>query len=458
MLLNIVLSANMEALDTTWTLWDYLQQPYFQRALAAAVMAGIACALLGCFMVLRNMALIGDALSHAILPGVVVGFMIAGHSLLAFFVGSVGAGLLAAVLIAWLQNRGGARNDAAIGIVFSAMFALGVIGISTLTRREGVHLDMKDFLFGNVLGIGSDDLILAGLVLIFDFLCVWIFLPYFFASAFQAEVAQTMGIPTRTLHYFTVWMLSLTVVASLQSVGVILVVSMLIVPASTALIISHKLRNVLLAAMGLGALSAALGLFASVLWNTAPGPAITLTATLIYLLVLVGHPQRGLWPQRIRRTLRLWQHWAEDLIKALHRQPNDNIIQIQQGLGWSPTTYRLALFFCHNKGWIQRGGARSLRPALTETGLLKALQLVRAHRLWESYLAQKQGFEPHQLHWLAEKDEHILPQEFLDQIDQSLGFPDLDPHGSPIPPKNPIPPPKKNPSNPSPPPPVNPPL
>lgn len=423
----------MEALETTWTLWDYLQQPYFQRALGAAVMAGTACALLGCFMVLRNMALIGDALSHAILPGVVVGFMIAGHSLLAFFVGSVMAGLFAAVLIAWLQNRGGARNDAAIGIVFSAMFALGVIGISTLTRREGVHLDMKDFLFGNVLGIGQDDLVLSALVLVFDFFCIGVFLPYFFASAFQADVAQTMGIPTRILHYFTVWMLSLTVVASLQSVGVILVVSMLIVPASTALIMSHKLQKVLLWAMGLGAFSSASGLMASVYWDTAPGPAITLTATFLYLIVLVGHPQRGLWPQKMRKALRIWQHWAEDFIKALHRNPDYNNKQIQDELGWSPRILYLSLLYCRNKGWILTDSKNKSQSALTPTGLQKALNMVRAHRLWESYLAQKQGFEPHQLHWLAEKDEHVLPQEFLDQIDQRLGFPDLDPHGSPIP-------------------------
>lgn len=423
----------MEALETTWTLWDYLQQPYFQRALGAAIMAGTACALLGCFMVLRNMALIGDALSHAILPGVVVGFMIAGHSLLAFFVGSVMAGLFAAVLIAWLQNRGGARNDAAIGIVFSAMFALGVIGISTLTRREGVHLDMKDFLFGNVLGIGQDDLVLSALVLVFDFFCIGVFLPYFFASAFQADVAQTMGIPTRILHYFTVWMLSLTVVASLQSVGVILVVSMLIVPASTALIMSHKLQKVLLWAMGLGAFSSASGLMASVYWDTAPGPAITLTATFLYLIVLVGHPQRGLWPQKMRKALRIWQHWAEDFIKALHRNPDYNNKQIQDELGWSPRILYLSLLYCRNKGWILTDSKNKSQSALTPTGLQKALNMVRAHRLWESYLAQKQGFEPHQLHWLAEKDEHVLPQEFLDQIDQRLGFPDLDPHGSPIP-------------------------
>lgn len=423
----------MEALETTWTLWDYLQQPYFQRALGAAIMAGTACALLGCFMVLRNMALIGDALSHAILPGVVVGFMIAGHSLLAFFVGSVMAGLFAAVLIAWLQNRGGARNDAAIGIVFSAMFALGVIGISTLTRREGVHLDMKDFLFGNVLGIGQDDLVLSALVLVFDVFCIGVFLPYFFASAFQADVAQTMGIPTRILHYFTVWMLSLTVVASLQSVGVILVVSMLIVPASTALIMSHKLQKVLLWAMGLGAFSSASGLMASVYWDTAPGPAITLTATFLYLIVLVGHPQRGLWPQKMRKALRIWQHWAEDFIKALHRNPDYNNKQIQDELGWSPKILYLSLLYCRNKGWILTDSKNKSQSALTPTGLQKALNMVRAHRLWESYLAQKQGFEPHQLHWLAEKDEHVLPQEFLDQIDQRLGFPDLDPHGSPIP-------------------------
>jgi Mn-dependent DtxR family transcriptional regulator len=125
------------------------------------------------------------------------------------------------------------------------------------------------------------------------------------------------------------------------------------------------------------------------------------------------------------------------LIKALHRHPDHNIIQIQQGLGWSSTTYRLAQLFCRNKGWIRTATEGFSRPDLTEKGLHKALQMVRAHRLWESYLAQKQGFEPHQLHWLAEKDEHVLPQEFLDQIDQSLGFPDHDPHGSPIPPKNP---------------------
>ncbi|MFM7747354.1 MAG: metal ABC transporter permease [Bacteroidota bacterium] len=420
-------------MDTAWTLLDFLQQPYFQRALIAAMMAGAACALLGCFMVLRNMALIGDALSHAILPGVVVGFMVAGHSLMAFFLGSVGAGLLAAILIAWLQGKGGARNDAAIGIVFSAMFALGVMGISALSRREGVHLDMKDFLFGNVLGIGRDDLLLVGMVLVFDVVCVAVLMPYFFATAFQADVAQTMGIPTKALHYFSIWMLSLTVVASLQTVGVILVVSMLIIPASTALIISNKLRNVLRWSMFLGAFTAAVGMMASVYWDTAPGPAITLSATALYVLVLLGHPLRGIWPRLLRRYLRLVRHWAEDLVKLLFRKPEISKGQVLESLRWSGFTYSAAVLCCRLLGWVQKLPKNQGFYALTAKGHTKAIQLVRAHRLWESYLAQKQGFEPHQLHWLAEKDEHYLPQAFLDQIDQRLGFPDMDPHGSPIP-------------------------
>jgi hypothetical protein len=171
--------------------------------------------------------------------------------------------------------------------------------------------------------------------------------------------------------------------------------------------------------MFLGAFTAAVGMMASVYWDTAPGPAITLSATALYVLVLLGHPLRGIWPRLLRRYLRLVRHWAEDLVKLLFRKPEISKDQVLESLRWSGFTYSAAVLCC--------------RYALTAKGHTKAMKLVRAHRLWESYLAQKQGFEPHQLHWLAEKDEHYLPQAFLDQIDQRLGFPDMDPHGSPIP-------------------------
>ena len=138
-----------------------LQEPWAFRALIASAMVGISCGVLGCFIVLRNMALIGDALAHAILPGVVVAFVLVGYSTIGFFAGSVIAGLLSAVFITWIQHNVKTKNDAAIGIVFTAMFSIGVIGISWISKNEGVHLDLKDFLFGNILGISNEDIYLT---------------------------------------------------------------------------------------------------------------------------------------------------------------------------------------------------------------------------------------------------------------------------------------------------------
>ena len=138
-------------------LWQILQESWAMRALIASTMVGITCGILGAFIVLRNMSLIGDALSHSILPGVVIAFVILGYNTFGFFIGSVIAGLLSAVAITWIQQNIKTKNDAVIGIVFTAMFSIGVIGISSISRT-GVHLDLKDFLFGNVLGVGNEDL------------------------------------------------------------------------------------------------------------------------------------------------------------------------------------------------------------------------------------------------------------------------------------------------------------
>ncbi len=138
-------------------LWQIIQEPWALRALIASTMVGVTCGTLGAFIVLRNMSLIGDALSHAILPGVVVAFVLLGYNTLGFFFGSVVAGLLSAMAITWIQQHIKTKNDAVVGIVFTAMFSIGVIGISAISRT-GVHLDLKDFLFGNVLGVSNQDL------------------------------------------------------------------------------------------------------------------------------------------------------------------------------------------------------------------------------------------------------------------------------------------------------------
>ena len=247
-------------------------------------MVGIMCGALGAFIVLRNMSLIGDALAHAILPGIVVAFVLVGYSTIGFFVGSVIAGLLTAVGITWIQHNVKTKNDAAIGIVFTAMFSIGVMGISWISRNEGVHLDLKDFLFGNVLGVSNEDLYLTGIVAIYVIISLIVFYRYLFATTFQPIIAETMGISVKVIHYYLMLLLSFAVVASLRTVGVILVVAMLITPASTALLLTDRLNKVIPLAALIGLISAVLGLLLAIIFETTPGPAMAVTATALYLI------------------------------------------------------------------------------------------------------------------------------------------------------------------------------
>lgn len=413
---------------------DLFNEAYEIRALLAASLVGITCGLLGCFIVLRNMALIGDAISHAILPGVVAGFVIAGYNVLAFFAGAVVAGFVAAVLITWLQRNVKTKEDSAIGIIFTVMFAIGVMGIS-LVNRKGVHLDLKDFLFGTILGVSDQDLWLSGVIAAFVVLCVIVFYRYFFMTTFQPVIARTLGISAKTMHYFLMLLLSFAIVASLQSVGVILVVAMLIIPASTAYLLTSRLRTMLVISALVGLVSAVVGLIAAILLNTTPGPAMTVMAGMIYAITIVMAPEKGLLVNSIRKRSRRRKIMQEDVLKQLFKLDDKSAVPTSSLLGRLPfggSKLSRALSALRSSKLItQENGA----VQLTQEGKLAALKLIRAHRLWETYLVERFNFTPEQIHEQAEKYEHLLPEQLLDEIDKSLGHPELDPHGSPIPKK-----------------------
>ena len=273
---------------------EILQYEWAIRALIASSMIGVMCGILGVFIVLRNMSLIGDALSHAVLPCVVLGFVVAGYSVLGFFAGAVFAGIVTAILITWLQRNVPIKNDAAMGIVFTAMFSIGVMWISRISRQDGVHLDLKDFLFGNALGVSNEDLYLTGAITIFVILSVIVFYRYLFATTFQVVIAQTLGIPVKAVYYFLMLLLSLAIVASLKAVGVILVVSMLIAPAATALLLSDRLQKVVVLSAFIGLFSAIIGLLLAIKLETTPGPAMAVTGTMFFLLAVFFSPKKGL--------------------------------------------------------------------------------------------------------------------------------------------------------------------
>ena len=416
-------------------LFEILGEVWAVRAIVASSMVGLMCGVLGCFIVLRNMSLVGDALAHAILPGVVIAYMIVGYSAMAFFTGAVVAGLATAVGITWIQQRVRTKNDAAVGIVFTSMFSLGVILISRISRQDGVHLDLKDFLFGYALGVSDTDLLLTGLVMVYVLVSVTVFYRYLFASTFQSVVAETMGIDVRVLHYFLMLLLSFAVVASLQTVGVILVVAMLITPAATALLLSQRLVRVMVIAGAIGTLSAILGMVAAVALNTPPGPAMAIVATLIYGTTVIFAPKKGLVARAGYRYARRRQTAREDIIKRVYRQTRQGQAArpnaIREDLGLSRRQWNLETARLTSRGLL--AGKSPLE--LTDAGQLLALRLIRAHRLWETYLVQELGLNEDQIHDEAERLEHLLPEDLLDAVDAELGYPVEDPHGSRIPPK-----------------------
>lgn len=403
------------------------------RALIASSLVGIMCGVIGSFMVLRNMSLIGDALSHAILPGIFVAFMLVGYSTTGFFIGTLVAALISAVVMTWIQERIKTKNDAVIGIVFTFMFSLGVIGISYLNNQEGVHLDLKDFLFGTVLGVSTEDLIITGMVTMFCISSVVIFYRYLFISTFQPTIAATMGISVKTMHYFLMLLLSFAIVTALRTVGIILVVAMLITPSATALLLSDKLKRVIAISGFIGFLSAVIGLLLAIVFDTTPGPAMCVVVTFAYGLAVFFSPKDGLVFKKIRKRQLNLQIEREDILKYLTKNESlalDHIDTAGARLELSKGKMRSHLKFLTDSGSVVKALSGY---TLTDQGEKMGVDLVRAHRLWETFLVDKVGLKGDEIHEDAEKYEHLLDSDFLDQLDAKLGYPTMDPHGSPIP-------------------------
>ncbi len=266
---------------------DPLQFSFIVRALIAAVLVGIVGSVLGTYIVLRGMAFLGDALAHTILPGVVIAFLF-GWPLA---VGALIAGVLTALGIGALTERGGIREDTAIGVIFAGSFALGV---ALLSRSGSYTVDLAHFLFGNLLAVSAADLwliaSLGGLVL----LSIALFYKEFLVISFDLTLATTLRLSTRFFRYLLLLLIAVTIVVSLQVVGIALMLAVLVTPAATASLLTHRLPPMMALSAALGALSGIIGLYLSFYLNIASGPAVVLVATLFFTLAYLFAPSRGL--------------------------------------------------------------------------------------------------------------------------------------------------------------------
>ncbi|AVK62181.1 hypothetical protein C5Z25_10525 [Lactobacillus sp. CBA3605] len=265
---------------------------FLQSALITAIMVGVMSGLIGCFIILRGMSMMGDAISHAVLPGVAVAYMFG----LNVLIGASVFGVLAAGLIGLVANHSKIKTDTSIGIVFSAFYALGFILISMAESSTNLH----HILFGNILAVSDADMmttvVVLGLVIVF----IVFFYKELLITSFDATFARTYGLKVRYLHYALMLILTLVTVSALQTVGIILVVAMLITPAATAFLWTDKLVTMLFLAATVGAGASVVGLYLSYTLNWASGPAIVLVAAGCFGISFIFSPKQALLP-------RLWR-------------------------------------------------------------------------------------------------------------------------------------------------------
>ncbi|MFA4965011.1 MAG: metal ABC transporter permease, partial [Thermoleophilia bacterium] len=237
---------------------------FMQRALAASLIVGVLCSVLGCFVVLRAMAFLGDALAHAVLPGVAIAYLL-GANLLA---GALVAALVVALGIGLFSRHGAVKEDTAIGILFAAALALGVVLISTV---HSYATDLTHILFGNVLGVSASDLWLTGVLALVVLATVLLLYKEFLLASFDPVLAHTLRLRPELLRYVMLVLLALTVVVSLQTVGVGLVAAMLVTPAASAYLLTRRLPAMMAVAALIGAASSVAGLYVSYYLDVASG-------------------------------------------------------------------------------------------------------------------------------------------------------------------------------------------
>ena len=428
----------------------------------AGILCAVSAALLGNFLVLRKLSLLGDAISHAVLPGLAIAFLVtSSRSSWPMFVGAVVAGLVTAGATQWIRQAGKVDESASLGVVFTCLFALGLVLIVQAADR--VDLDPGCVLYGAIETTALDKVELWGLqlprviwvlggVLCVNVLAVALLYKELKLSSFDPALATSLGIPASLMHSLLMILVAVTAVASFESVGNILVVAMLVVPPSAALLITDRMIRVIVWSVLIAAGSSVMGHWLATVVPSALGYRSTSTAAmmavasgLLFCAALIFGPSQGL----------LWRWWrlrntsldvlAEDLIGLLYRreekaaESGEAVLPLAGGLSELARLLETKLGTARRvkSGLVKRGLVRQIPGSLelTEAGRQEAQRLVRAHRLWEQYLVERAEIPLSRIHAHAEQFEHYTSASMRDALAEQTEGTEIDPHGSPIPPE-----------------------
>ena len=415
--------------------------------IAIGILCNVPCAMIGCYLVLRRMSLLGDAISHAVLPGLAIAFLMTGKLTgWPMFLGAMALGVITSVLTQAISKLGRVSEDTSMGVVFTSLFALGVILIMSFAKRA--HIDAECILYG-LIETAAVDLPPAGalqiprsigmltVTLLVTLAVVLVFWKELKIVAFDPALAAAMGLWVPLIHYSLMAMVACVSVASFEAVGAILVVAMLVVPAATAALVTDRLSWMLAWAATFGIVSAVFGYVLAAVTETNVAGMMAVVAGIQLTAAVFLAPRHGLVARWLRNLALAVRIASEDVIGRLYRAEEAGFRgqgtgDRRQAAAPGGLVKWLADWRIARADWVTTDGLGA--PRLTDTGRTAARNLVRAHRLWETYLDTHFDLPRDHLHDAAERMEHFLDPELQAELDAELAGVATDPHGKSIPP------------------------
>jgi manganese/zinc/iron transport system permease protein len=420
--------------------------PNVRLVTAGTILLGVSAAIVGTFTFLRKRALVGDAIAHAILPGVCLSFMITGEKHPAYLlVGAVLAGWLSLLVMDYLSSRTKLSTDTAIGAVLSVFFGAGILLLTSIQHSGSANqAGLDQFLFGKAAAMTRQDIwVFSGVAVVLLGL-VLAFFRSFKLISFDPAFAKSIGLPVRRLEFLLSTITVLAVATGIQAVGVVLMAALLITPAAAARFWTDRIQVMVVLAAAFGLLS---GLFGSWISYTAPsmptGPWIVVLLSLIAVVSIVVAPERGIWARLRLQRGNARKIRQENILKAFYGigEAADapvatvTIDALRQQRPFEDSALQLGL-----QELVKKGLLHNYKPgdyALTTTGLRESRRVVRLHRLWELYLTERMNYAADHVHNTAEAIEHVITPEVEAALLRELDHPILDPHDAVIPYQNP---------------------
>ncbi|MEJ8801959.1 metal ABC transporter permease [Pontibacter sp. H249] len=406
-----------------------------------SVLLAASSAVVGCFTLLRKRALVGDAVAHAVLPGVCLAFILSGtKNPLILLLGAFVTGWLSLVVIDFITSRSRIKEDTAIGLVLSVFFGIGILLLTAIQHSgNAAQSGLDKFLFGKAASLVGEDLITFSVVAILLLAATILFYKELKLLCFDETYARTIGFPVRRLELLLTTLTVLAVVVGIQAVGVVLMAAMLITPAAAARFWTDRLGVMLVLAAVMGAFSGVAGAFVSYTAPAMPtGPWIVLIVSMIAILSFALAPDKGWIARILRRRRNRKLILEENLLKLLYQlgeakqdyAANRPLQELLEKRAIPAKEAKYGLNKLKKQGYLEK---RKGTWALTPEGLNRGRRVVRLHRLWELYLTQYLHLASDHVHEDAETIEHIITPELEQRLLEELNYPELDPHSTRIP-------------------------